>query len=181
MSRIGKKKIQIPAGVELKIAGSTVSAKGPKGELEQEIRGHLEVVIDEADKSVEVKALKEDRETSAMQGLFRSLINNMVIGVSQGFERKMLLEGVGYRVAMIGKRLVFSVGLCHPVEFYIPKNVTITLDGNTKFKIESHDKQLLGQVAANIRSIRPPEPYKGKGIRYADEQIKLKVARAQGK
>jgi large subunit ribosomal protein L6 len=181
MSRLGKKPIEVPDSVEVTVDANLVKIKGPKGELQQDISSDIEVAFSKDDKLVTVSANREGGETRARHGLYRSLIRNMVDGVSKGFVKELLLEGVGYRVAAQQQKLTLQVGYCHAVEFFVPKQVKVELDGNTKIKLESHDKQLIGQVAAEIRSIRKPEPYKGKGIRYADEVIRKKVGKAAAK
>jgi large subunit ribosomal protein L6 len=181
MSRLGKKPIEIPEGIDVNIDESFVKIKGPKGELEQEYSSDLDINFSSEDKLITLTANAEGSETRARHGLYRSLIRNMVDGCSKGFVKELLLEGVGYRVAEQQNKLTLQVGFCHAVEFFVPKQVKVTLDGNTKIKLESHDKQLIGQVAAEIRSIRKPEPYKGKGIRYSDEVIRKKVGKAAAK
>lgn len=181
MSRLGKQPIEVPTGVEIKIDGLSVSVKGPKGELSQQVSEDVKVEFDKDANKVVLTADASQRETRARHGLYRSLIRNMVDGVSKGYVKELLLEGVGYRVAAQQQKLVLQVGYCHPVEFYVPKSVAVSIDGNTKIKLESHDKQLIGQVAAEIRGIRKPEPYKGKGIRYSDEVIRRKVGKAGSK
>ena len=126
-------------------------------------------------------AENNEKQTKAFHGLYRSLIQNMVLGVSQGYKKTILLEGVGYRVSKKGNTLIFLVGFCHPIEYMLPPHVKAILEGNTTIVLESHDKQLIGKVASEIRGIRPPEPYKGKGIRYAEEQIRRKVGKAMAK
>ncbi|MBF0198504.1 MAG: 50S ribosomal protein L6 [Planctomycetes bacterium] len=179
MSRLGKKPIAIPGGVEVKCADSVVSIKGPKGALTQEISSDIKVNIEE--KEVVLEATQEGRTARANHGLYRSLISNMVSGVSEGFVKKLELEGVGYRVAEVKNKLTFQLGYCHPIEYYVHPEVKVTLDGNTKITLEGIDKQLIGQVAAEIRGLRKPEPYKGKGVRYSDEVIRKKVGKAAAK
>jgi large subunit ribosomal protein L6 len=181
MSRLGKKPIEVPEGIDITIDSNLVKIKGPKGELQQDYSSDLEISYSKEDKVINVVAKAEGSDTRARHGLYRSLIRNMVDGCSKGFIKELLLEGVGYRVAEQQNKLTLQVGFCHAVEFFVPKDVKVTLDGNTKIKLESHDKQLIGQVAAEIRSIRKPEPYKGKGIRYSDEVIRKKVGKAAAK
>lgn len=181
MSRLGKKAIALPDGVTIETKGSGVVVKGSKGELTQEISSDVKVVVDADAKVANVEALQEGRQTRANHGLYRSLIQNMVTGVSAGFVKQLTLEGVGYRVVAEKQKLIFSIGFCHPVEFFVHPDVKVTVDGNTEVKLESNDKQLLGQVAADIRALRKPEPYKGKGIRYSDEVIRRKVGKAAAK
>lgn len=182
MSRLGKKVVVVPAGIEVKIADACILVKGPKGELSQKYSADIAVEFDKEKREIEVKPLSASRQTKANHGLYRSLINNMIVGVNTGYSRNMLLEGVGYRVALLGtNRLVFNVGFCHQIEYFVNPVVKIAVESNTKFSLQCHDKQMLGQVASEIRSIRPPEPYKGKGIRYADEVVRRKEGKAAGK
>ncbi|MBD3282035.1 MAG: 50S ribosomal protein L6 [Candidatus Portnoybacteria bacterium] len=172
MSRIGKKPIEIPQGVEVKIDGNTVKVKGPKGELEQKIHPGIEIEV--KDNSIEIKPKRND--SAAIWGTFRMLLSNMVNGVSQGFEKKLIFEGVGYRASVSGSKLVLNLGYSHPIEMEAPEGISFNVDKNT-IVISGIDKQLVGQVAANIREKRPPEPYKGKGIRYEDEIIRRKAGK----
>lgn len=178
MSRIGKKPIVIPKGVKLEIAGSRVKVTGPKGSLEREIRPEIDVV--ERDGVLMVEPKDQSKRNWAFSGLFRSLLNNMVVGVAQGFQKKLVIEGVGYRAEVAGSTLTLNVGYSSPVKFALPNSVKAAVDKNM-ITVESIDKELLGHVAAKIRGIRPPEPYKGKGIRYQDEHIVRKVGKAAGK
>ena len=179
MSRLGKKPIDLPSGVEVKVAGGTVTVKGPKGELSQTLSEDVKINVEE--KQVVVEGQNELRQHRANHGLYRSLLSNMIDGVSKGFEKTLLLEGVGYRVVAAGKKLTLSLGFCHPIDFFVHPDVKATVEGNTTLKLECHDKQLLGQTAAEIRSLRKPEPYKGKGIRYSDEVIRKKIGKAASK
>ena len=172
MSRIGKKYITIPAGVNLTVVSNQVTIRGPKGQLQVDLPSSIEVVL-EAD-LVKVKAKNSQRQTKALHGLVRSLLNNAVFGVSQGYQKILKFHGTGYRVAAKGKDLQLSVGYSHTVKFSPPNDVTIKVEGNNTIVIEGIDKQLVGQVAANIRKIKPPDAYKGKGIRYEDEVVKTK-------
>ena len=184
MSRLGNKAIELLKDVTVEVKGLDVNVKGPKGRLSQKISEDIEVKVDGGAKTILVVAKGEDRQTNANHGLYRSLIQNMVTGVSAGFEKNLILEGVGYRVVAAGRngqKLSFSLGFCHAIEYFVHPDVKVTLDGNTKVKLESHDKQLLGQTAAEIRAIRPPEPYKGKGVRYSDEVIRKKLGKAAAK
>jgi len=177
MSRIGKKPITIPAGVEIKIAGRNVSVKSSKGELSWEHPAGIEVKQEE--NQILVSRKEETKELRAFHGLTRALINNMVIGLTEGFEKKMLIYGVGYNCDVKGNKFVLNIGFCHPVEFDIPANTEVVIDvkaarGNdepAKLAIKGIDKQVVGEFAAKIRAVRPPEPYKGKGIRYIDEYV----------
>jgi large subunit ribosomal protein L6 len=177
MSRIGKLPIPVPAGVNITIDGARVSVKGPKGEL-----GHTvadPIVVEQNDGVLEVKRPDDERESKALHGLTRTLVNNMVIGVTDGFEKQLEINGVGYRVISKGPTtLEFQLGYSHPITFEAPEGITFTTDGPTRLGVFGIDKQLVGEVAANIRKLRKPEPYKGKGVRYADEQIRRKVGKA---
>ena len=172
MSRIGFKTIEIPAGVEVKVDGNVVSVKGPKGELQEKISDLLTVEIN--DGVLEVKRDGDEAEKRAQHGLARTLINNMVIGVTQGYSKKLQLVGVGYKAEKKGNKLVLSLGYSHPVELPDPEGIkTETPDANTVI-VSGIDKALVGNYAANIRAWRKPEPYKGKGIKYEDEHIRRK-------
>ena len=175
MSRIGKQPIDIPEGVEVKIKDNLVSAKGPKGELTQTI--HPFVNIEIKDKQISVSVLKpDDKFQRSLWGLTQRLVSNLIIGVSQGYEKKLEFNGVGYRVEVKGKELVLNLGFSHPINYQIPEKINITV--NKKIIIVSGiDKQLIGETAAQIRCFRPPEPYKGKGIKYVDEIIRRKVGK----
>ncbi len=172
MSKIGKKFILLPAEVTLEIQSEKVIVKGPKGSLEVSLPRSIQVKIEE--NQVKVERTNNQRQTKAFHGLVRSLINNAVIGVSQGYKKVLKLVGTGYRVAAKGKGLDLSVGYSHTVEFTPPEGVTVKVEGNDTIVIEGIDKQLVGEVAANIRKIKPPDAYKGKGIRYEDEVVHLK-------
>jgi large subunit ribosomal protein L6 len=178
MSRIGKLPITVPTGVDVAIDGQTVTVKGPKGTLSHTVREPI--AVDKADDgTLEVKRPNDERESRALHGLSRTLINNMVIGVTNGYEKKLEIVGVGYRVVPKGPtQLEFSLGYSHQITFDAPEGVTFTVEGPTKFAVQGIDKQAVGEVAANIRKLRKPEPYKGKGIRYAGEQIRRKVGKA---
>lgn len=176
MSRIGKKPILIPQNVEAKIHDGLVMIKGSKGELSQEIHPHVDIKIENGKIFVAVKnpELKEDK---ALWGLYGSLIKNMIIGVTKGFEKKLEIIGVGYKAALSGNKLILNVGFSHPVEFELPKNISINIDKNI-ITVSGLDKQLVGEIAARLRKIRPPEPYKGTGIKYSDEVIRRKAGKA---
>ena len=181
MSRIGRLPITIPSGVKAKIDGNRVYVEGPKGKLEAPIPQGIKAKID--DGVIEFSCTSELGPIRANHGLARSLAANCVIGVSQGFERKLQVIGVGYRVAVQGSSLEFHLGYSHPITFDLPKGVSAQAEADRATKstivtLQGIDKQLIGQVAANIRSLRPPEPYKGKGIRYAEEHIRLKAGKA---
>ena len=176
MSRIGKKAIAIPAGVKVAVSGNTVTVEG-KAKLSLDLPPHVAVEV--ADNQVVVKQASEAREAGAMHGLARSLINNMVIGVTAGFKKELQIVGVGYKAALQGSKLNLSLGFSHPINYQIPEGVKVTLVEN-KIVIEGADKQLVGETAAEIRRFRSPEPYKGKGIRYVDERIVLKEGKSVG-
>jgi len=175
MSRVGEKKIPIPNGVTVKVDADMVHVKGPKGESKSAIRPDSKVVIE--DGCVLVSRSSDTPRHKALHGLSRSEINNMVLGVSEGFEKVLEIKGVGYRVALQGKVLNFSLGYSHPVHFDLPKGIDAVVEKQTVLTIKGIDKYMVGQVAANIRDLRKPEPYKGKGIRYRGE----KILRKEGK
>ena len=175
MSRIGKNPVAVPAGVTVAIDGQNVEVKGPKGTLSQVIPAPISVV--QEDNELVVSRPDDHRKNRSLHGLSRSLINNLVIGVTEGYKINMEIFGVGYRVQQKGKDLEFSLGYSHPILIEAPEGVTFSVDGNTKFAIEGTDKQQVGQIAANIRRLRKDDPYKGKGIRYAGEQIRRKVGK----
>ena len=179
MSRIGKKPIEIPEAVEMKQDNNFVIVKGAKGELRQELHPKIKVEITDKQALV-VVAHPGDTKEKALWGLFRSLINNMVVGVTEGFEKKLEINGVGYKATVTGSNIVLNVGYSHPVEFNIPEGITCVVEKNI-ITITGINKQLVGEVAANIRKIKKPEPYKGKGIKYIDEIIRRKVGKAAGK
>jgi len=187
MSRIGKKPISIPAGVKIEQKGNAIKVAGPKGTLEMDCHHEISVKIDaESNQVVVSNPNEESKYHKALHGTMRSLINNMITGVSQGFEKKMKIFGTGYNLKEQSGKLIFQIGYCHPVEIVIPKSVKVEIktpatrgnDVPALFGVSGPDKHELGQFAAEIRKIRPPEPYKGKGIRYADEQVKRKVGKA---
>jgi len=178
MSRIGNKPIPVPKGVKIDIKGSHVKVTGPNGTLEKDIRPEVKLV--ETDGSLQVQCNDNSKRTVAFSGLTRSLVNNMVAGVEKGFKRQLIVEGVGYRAEVANKLLTLNVGYSNPVKFELPDNVKALVEKET-ITLESLDKELLGLTAARIRSIRKPEPYKGKGIRYADEHIVRKVGKSAGK
>lgn len=173
MSRIGKLPVSIPAGVTITVAdGNSVAVKGPKGELSQKISNKLN--LKQEDGQLIVERPSDQKEYRALHGLSRTLINNMVIGVTEGYSKTLEISGVGYRAQLQGKKLVLSVGFSHPVEFDEIPGITFEVPNATTIIISGIDKQLVGQVAANVRIVRPPEPYKGKGIHYADEHVRRK-------
>lgn len=175
MSRIGKKPIEIPNGVEVKVEGSKVTVKGPKGTISREVKNGIEVK--QSDGKVVVERSGETKEVRALHGLYRALIANMVAGVSSAFTKDLEIIGVGYKAAKKGKNLVLNVGYSHPVEIAPPEGIEIQVEGQTKIKVVGVDKEAVGQVAANIREVRPPEPYKGKGIRYFGEVVRKKAGK----
>jgi len=180
MSRIGNKPIPLPSGVKVDIQESKVVVTGPKGKLEREIRP--EVSIKEEDGNLVLATQDESKQSMAMKGLTRSLVNNMVVGVGTGFQKKLIVEGVGYRVAVEGSSLTLNVGYSNPVNFKLPPGVSATMvDKTNTVMLESIDKELLGLTAAKVREIRKPEPYKGKGIRYEGEHIVRKVGKSAAK
>ena len=179
MSRLGRQPINIPEGTQVKIENNVIIVKGPKGELKQKLHDLVKVDID--DKQIKVSVTKqEEKKEKAFWGLFFSLINNMVIGVNDGFEKKLEINGIGYRAALQGKKLVLNVGYSHAVEYPLPEGISAQVEGN-EITITGIDKQLVGEVAAQIRKIKKPEPYKGKGIKYADEIIKRKEGKTAAK
>ena len=173
MSRIAKAPIELPSGVDINVGGGEVSVKGPKGTLMLNLHPSLSVERD--DQEITVKP--EKPSDMAMAGTFRSLVNNMVVGVSEGFEKKLTLVGVGYRAQVQGDTLSLALGFSHPIEYKAPDGVTIEAPSQTEIVVKGCDKQRVGQVAAEIRAYRPPEPYKGKGVRYADERVIKKEAK----
>ena len=175
MSRVAKNPISIPDNVELKINDNIVMVKGGKGELEFELP--LSVNLNIEDNILTVQYDETDQKSVALAGTSRALVNNMIIGVTDGFEKKLELIGVGYRAKASGKLLELTLGFSLPVKYQLPEDVEVETPSQTEVVLKSHNKQLLGQVAAEIRSFRPPEPYKGKGVRYSDEQVKRKEAK----
>jgi large subunit ribosomal protein L6 len=176
MSRIGKSMIPIPKGVEVKFASGVINVKGPKGVLESTIPAFLETKIEDG----ELRFLRADekKDTRSIHGLTRALVANMIRGVSHGFEKALEIQGVGYRAEVKGKNLNLSLGFSHIVELPVPEGLKVKMEGTTNVVVEGIDKQLVGQFAADIRSLRPPEPYKGKGIRYKGEHVRRKVGKA---
>ena len=175
MSRIGKAPVALPSGVSVAIDGQNVEVKGPKGTLSQVIPAPISVA--QEDNEIIVSRPDDHRKNRSLHGLSRSLVNNMVVGVTDGYTVKMEIFGVGYRVQAKGQNLEFSLGYSHPVLIEAPEGITFAVDGNTKFSIAGIDKQQVGQISANIRRLRKDDPYKGKGIRYEGEQIRRKVGK----
>jgi len=172
MSRIGKKPVEVPSGVQANVEGQTLKVKGPKGALQVLLHGDVAVVVEGG--SVKVTPRNETKRARAMWGLSRSLVSNLVTGVTNGFERRLEITGVGYRASVQDKNLQLALGYSHDVVYPIPEGIAITTPRPTEIVINGIDKQKVGQVAAEIRGYRPPEPYKGKGVRYVGEQIKIK-------
>lgn len=179
MSRIGRKPVPIPKGVEVTVRGREVTVKGPKGTLTRTF--HPEMSIAVADGQVVVTRPSDARQHRALHGLTRALVGNMVGGVTAGFVRQLELQGVGYKAEANPKGIRLAVGFSHPVDFPAPSGIKISVENNTQIKIEGIDKELVGQVAAEIRKVRPPEPYKGKGIRYVGEQVRRKAGKTGAK
>ncbi|GLZ39953.1 50S ribosomal protein L6 [Actinokineospora sp. NBRC 105648] len=176
MSRIGRLPIPVPAGVDVTIEGQQVSVKGPKGTLALTVAEPI-VVARAEDGTLEVTRPNDERQNRALHGLTRSLVNNVVVGVTAGYEKKMEIHGVGYRVVAKGSDLEFALGYSHPVKVPAPEGITFAVESPTKFSVSGIDKQRVGEVAANIRKLRKPDPYKGKGVRYAGEKIRRKVGK----
>jgi large subunit ribosomal protein L6 len=175
MSRVGKKPIPIPEKTKVTLKGNTITVQGNKGTLSREV--HLGVKLEVSDSEIAVKIPSEDRISRALQGLTRSLVSNMVTGVSTGFERVLEINGIGYRAEAKGKRILFNLGYSHPIDFPLPEGISVNIDKNTIVKLSGIDKELLGLTAASIRQLRPPEPYKGKGIKYKEEHIQRKAGK----
>lgn len=175
MSRVANSPVEIPKGVETNLSDGAISVKGSKGNLSLEL--HSSVAVAQDGEILNISAKDGSRQANAMAGTFRSLINNMILGVSQGFEKKLELRGVGYRAKAEGKKVNITVGYSHPIDYQLPEGVTAESPSQTEIVISGADKQLVGQVAAEIRDFRPPEPYKGKGIRYVDERVFRKEAK----
>ncbi len=180
MSRIGKKPIPVPAGVTVKIDGQAISVKGKHGELSLNAHPRMKVNYDQAGGQILVERPADDREARALHGLTRSLVSNMVVGVSTPWEKKLEIVGVGYQAALSGKTLTLQVGFANQIKLPVPASVTCEVPDNTHINLKSVDRQAVGQFAADIRSVRPPEPYKGKGIKYSDERVKRKAGKAFG-
>ncbi|MPV50932.1 MULTISPECIES: 50S ribosomal protein L6 [unclassified Pseudactinotalea] len=177
MSRIGKLPVTVPAGVDVTISGPEVTVKGPKGTLSQTLPDPITASRQDSGEIL-VERPNDERTSRALHGLSRTLVNNLVVGVTQGYEKKLEIVGTGYRVVSKGNSLEFTLGLSHPVNIVAPEGISFTVESATKFSVAGIDKQQVGEVAANIRKLRKPEPYKGKGIRYAGEQVRRKVGKA---
>ncbi len=179
MSRIGKKPVPVPSGVTVELQGDAMTVKGPKGELHRTL--HAEMAVSVEDGSVVVKRPSDGGRHRALHGLTRSLINNMIVGVTEGFSKSLEVRGVGYKLEPLPKGVRLVVGYSHPVDYVAPQGISITVDGGTKMKVEGIDKELVGQVAAELRGVRRPEPYKGKGVRYVGEQVRTKAGKTGAK
>lgn len=179
MSRIGKSPVTVPAGVKVSMKDAEFTAEGPKGKMSVTIVPEIQVKVD--GDTVNVVRLGETRQHRAFHGLFRTLVNNAVVGVSTGFTRILEINGVGYRAAVQGDVLNLSMGFSHPVAFKLPKGIDAAVEKQTRITLSGYDKQVLGETAAKIRAVRPPEPYKGKGIKYAEEVIQRKAGKAAGR
>ena len=176
MSRIGRLPITVPSGVDVKIDGQVVNVKGPKGTLAHTVAEPIKIERAE-DGTLQVTRPDDERLSRSLHGLSRTLVNNLIIGVTQGYEKKMEITGVGYRVQLKGSDLEFALGYSHAVPVKAPQGITFVVETPTKFSVQGIDKQLVGEVAANIRKLRKPDPYKGKGVRYAGEKIRRKVGK----
>lgn len=176
MSRIGRMPVTVPSGVDVTIEGQTVTVKGPKGELSHEVANPISVA--QGEDGIEVSRPNDERDSRSLHGLTRTLINNMVLGVTEGYEKKLEIHGTGYRVLAKGSNLEFALGYSHPITVEPPAGITFVVENQTRFSVQGIDKQLVGEVAANIRKLRKPDPYKAKGIRYAGEHIRRKVGKA---
>ncbi|MFD0558360.1 LSU ribosomal protein L6P [Stackebrandtia endophytica] len=177
MSRIGRKSIPVPGNVEVTITGTDVKVKGPKGELSRTLVDPITITKND-DGSLQVNRPDDERRSRAMHGLCRSLVANMVLGVTEGYKKSLEINGTGYRVQLKGSNLEFALGFSHPVVVTPPEGIKFTVEKPTLFHVEGIDKQAVGEVAANIRKIRPPEPYKGKGVKYVGEHIRRKAGKA---
>jgi len=175
MSRIGKKPIEIPSGVTVEVTGDVIKVSGPKGSLSQKFSKGVSIEV--TDTRIEVKSADGSRKARSFQGLYRALVSNMVQGVSESISKTLEINGLGYRAEVEGSTLVLNVGYSHPVRYELPEGISASVEKNTVITVTGIDKQLVGQVASEIRSIRKPEPYKGKGIKYANEQIKRKAGK----
>lgn len=181
MSRIGNKPVPILDGVKVTVSGRAVQVEGPKGKLTWEPRPEVQVKVDDAQKAVVVSRKNDERVAKALHGLSRSIINNMIVGVKQGYEKRLEIVGVGYLASLKGKSLSLRVGLANELVKQVPDGLTVTCPDQTHIVVQGCDKQLVGQFAAEVRSLRKPEPYKGKGVRYQGEHIKLKPGKAAAK
>ncbi len=176
MSRIGRQPVAIPSGVTVNVDGQTVTVKGPKGELTHTVVSPI--TVEQGESGLEVKRPNDERDSRSRHGLTRTLLNNMVIGVTEGYETKLEIHGTGYRVLAKGSNLEFALGYSHSITVEPPAGITFVVENQTRFSVQGIDKQLVGEVAANIRKLRKPDPYKAKGVRYAGEHIRRKVGKA---
>jgi large subunit ribosomal protein L6 len=176
MSRIGRLPIAVPSGVDVTIDGRQVTIKGPKGELTREL--HPDMTVVREDGSIVVRRPTEQKQHKQLHGLTRTLVNNMVVGVTTGYRKPLEITGVGYRASLVGRKLQLNLGYSHPIEIEPPAGVTFELENPTRLTVVGIDKELVGQIAARVRSTRKPEPYKGKGVRYAGERIRRKAGKA---
>jgi len=179
MSRIGRQPVAIPSGVTISLDKRAIEVKGPKGTLTATLPESIEAKVEED--QIVFEPLANDKQTSSLFGLARAITNNMVTGVTDGFTKDLEIQGVGYRADVQGKNLSLTLGFSHPVDMPVPEGLEVKMDGNTKIQISGIDKQRVGQFAAEIRKLRPPEPYKGKGVRYADEHVRRKVGKTGAK
>ncbi len=179
MSRIGKMPIPVPKGVQVEIQGNVVTVSGPKGKLSREL--HPDMKIEQNGTEIQVSRPTDNRLHRSLHGLTRSLVHNMVEGVTNGYTRRLEVAGVGYRVQQVGKDLVLQLGFSHPVQVVAPEGISLGVEGNNRILVSGIDKQMVGETAAQIRRVRPPEPYKGKGIKFAEEQVRRKVGKTGGK
>ncbi len=175
MSRIGKQPVVLPAGISIRVAEGTATLKGPKGELTLKIPATVAVAADGA--AVTVERRGDDKQSRADHGTTRALLQNMIVGLKDGYSRELEIQGVGYKASLSGNKLTLNVGYSHPVEYLVPTGVAVAVTDGTQLKVSGIDKQLVGQVSARIRAFRPPEPYKGKGIRYKDERVRRKAGK----
>lgn len=177
MSRVGKNPIKVPDGVDVKLQGTLITVKGPKGELKWNHPAEMKISMQ--DKTITVERPNDSKPARSLHGTTRSIISNMVEGTHSGYKRELVISGVGYRAQVQGQKISFTLGYSHPVEFHLPDGITAEVDKKqTLLTLQGIDKQAIGQVAANIRSLRPPNVYKGKGVKYAEERLKLKVGKA---
>lgn len=179
MSRIGKMPIPVPKGVQVDIQGNVVTVSGPKGKTSRAL--HPDMKIEQTDSEIVVSRPTDSRIHRSLHGLTRSLVNNMVVGVTNGYSRRLEVAGVGYRVQQVGKDLVMQLGFSHPVQVIAPEGITLGVEGVNRIIVSGIDKESVGETAAQIRRVRPPEPYKGKGIKFAEEQVRRKVGKTGGK
>ena len=175
MSRIGKQPVVLPAGISAKVADGVVTLKGPKGELALKTPATVEVSLDGS--TLNVARTGDDKQNRADHGTIRALLQNMVVGLKSGYSRELEIQGVGFKASIAGNKLTMNVGYSHPVEYVVPEGVSVAVVDGTQLKVSGIDKQLVGQVSARIRSFRPPEPYKGKGVRYKDERVRRKAGK----